>query len=169
MRNKFLFLACVVMCSISGTVAADATSDSLTRIDAETMVLKAREKQLEVQSNIISKQNEIAAKQNLGAQLAQIATAGAPVVRGIEGIGKTVFATLQLEDGDLVDVQTGDTLSNGMRILKVAANEVIVRTRKGVRMRLAAHVQRPAAFNPNVPGPGLRLPVPVSATRERTQ
>lgn len=154
------FLACV-----SGAVAADPTADKLTRIEAETLLLKARERQLEVQANILTRQNEIAAKQSVGNALAQNAVAGDPVVHGVEGIGSHMFATLQLNDGNIVDVQTGDVLSNGMRVISIAPSAVIVQSGKK-RIRLARHAAvRQAAFNPNYPSPGVVLPLPPSAPR----
>jgi type IV pilus biogenesis protein PilP len=173
MRNNLIALICLSALLCSEFAAADTTSDSLTRIEAETLVLKARERQLDVQSSIISKQNEIAAKQNMGNQLSQAigssaataATAPDPVVRAIEGIGKHMFATLQLSDGNLVDVQTGDTLANGMRVAKISANEVVV-TKGRHQIHLASsYVPRQAAFNPNLPGPGLALPLPAAPQR----
>jgi type IV pilus biogenesis protein PilP len=165
MRNNLIALICLSAMLCSEGAAADTTSDSLTRIEAETLVLKARERQLEVQSSIISKQNEIAAKQSMGNQFSQAVGATSapaapdPMVRAIEGIGRHMFATLQLGDGNLVDVQTGDTLANGMRVVKISANEVVVMTKGRRQIHLASsYVPRQAAFNPNVPGPGLALP-----------
>jgi type IV pilus biogenesis protein PilP len=166
MRNKLLFLIGLFTWSMAGAALAESTSDALTRIDAETMVLKAREKQLEVQSNIISKQNEITAKQNMGTQLTRIAVEGNPMVHAIEGIGRSMVATLLLEDGDFVDVRQGDVLSNGSRILKINANEVVIRNKHGTQGRLVGHVQNVLAFNPNLPAAGLKLPVPTVTPRE---
>jgi type IV pilus biogenesis protein PilP len=167
MRNNLIGLICVSALLCSEVVAADTTSDTLTRIEAETLVLKARERQLDVQSSILSKQNEIVAKQNMGNQLSQAIGSAAgtsstsmpdPVVRAIEGIGRRMFATLQMSDGNLVDVQAGDTLSNGMRVVKISANEVVVAKGRHQIHLAASYVPRQAAFNPNVPAPGLALP-----------
>lgn len=158
----------VVMLAASFAFAsahADTTSDKLTQIEAETLLLKARERQLEVQANILTRQNEIAAKQNVGNALAQTAVVGDPVVHGVEGIGSAMFATLQLSDGNIVDVQVGDTLSNGMRVLSIAPSAVIVQ-KGNRRIRLARHAAvRQAAFNPNVPAPGVVVPLPPAAPR----
>jgi type IV pilus biogenesis protein PilP len=158
-------LAALLCCGLGPVpVLADPTSDQLTKIEAETLLLKARERQLDVQASILAKQNEIAAKQNMGNQLTQGPALGDPVVRGIEGIGDVVFATLQLGDGSVIDVQAGDVLSNGMRVVSIAPGNVIVHKGKK-RIRLASYVPRPAVFNPNLPAPGLRLPLPAASPR----
>jgi type IV pilus biogenesis protein PilP len=162
-KKQMVLLAAMLCCS---TAFADATSDQLTKIEAETLLLKARERQLDVQASILAKQNEIAAKQTVGTVLPQppAAVETDPVVRGIEGIGDAVFATLQLSDGSLVDVQAGDVLSNGMHIVSIAPSSVIVQKGKK-RTRLATYAPRPAAFNPSLPAPGLNLPLPVASPK----
>jgi type IV pilus biogenesis protein PilP len=159
--KHIVFLAALLS---SGAVLADITSDKLTQIEAETLLLKAREKQLDVQASIVTKQNEIAAKQNTRNLLTQSATAGDPVVHGVEGLGRAVFATLQLSDGSIIDVQAGDVLSNGMQIVSIAPSSVIVQQGKK-RIRLAPYTPRQAAFIPNLPIPGLIPPLPAAAPK----
>lgn len=129
MQNKhatvLLLSACMAL-----PVLAQSTSQSLTRIEAETMVLKARERQLEVQASIAGKQNEIAAKQSMTMALNQTEVVGDPMIRAIEGIGKRMYATLELNDGSIVDVQLGDTLPGGMKIMAIGPREVVARSGK---------------------------------------
>lgn len=153
--------ACVLLASaFAGPVAAQTTAASLTRIEAETLLLKARERQLEVQSSIIAKQNEIAAKQAQGVAISQPPVIGQPVVRAIEGLGKVLYATLELADGSTLDVQTGSVLPDGMRILAVESNAVLAQAPGRKRVRLAGFTQNSTEFNPNYPSPGLALPMP---------
>ena len=148
---------------LPGLGRADDTSDRLTRIEAETVLLKAREKQLDVQANIVAKQNDIAARQTAGNLLAQAPAGQAPQVVGVEGLGQALFATLQLADGNQVEVQAGDTLPNNLRVLSVASGGVIVQHGKK-RFRLARYVPRPAvSLNPGLPLPGPMLPPPLAA------
>ncbi|MBP0597296.1 type IV pilus biogenesis protein PilP [Herbaspirillum sp. LeCh32-8] len=142
--------------SWSTPCAAETTSESLTRIEAETMVLKAREKQLEIQASIVGRQNEIAAKQSLTAAMNQAEVVGDPVVRAIEGIGGRMYATLQMSDGSIVDVQQGDTLPGGMKIVAIGQREVVAQS-NGRRLRLSAYAPPANGFNPNFPGPGLGM------------
>ena len=151
MQNKRYCLLLALAASQVLPARAETTSQSLTRIEAETMVLKARERQLEVQSNIVGKQNEIAAKQSLIAALNQAEVVGHPMIRAIEGVGGRMYATLQMNDGSMVDVQKGDTLPNGMKIVAIGPREVLAQAGKR-RVRLAQYASG-GGFNPAFPGP----------------
>lgn len=166
MQNNLKMLVLLTGLAFSSAVLAETASEQLTRIEAETLLLKAREKQLEVQANIMARQNDIATKKQLNGQLTQNAVAGDPVVRSVEGIGKVMYATLQLSDGNLVDARVGDVLPNGMKVASIKTNEVIVENRKKHRVRLinGAHAFNvAAAFNPAYPAAGLNIPLPMPA------
>lgn len=162
MQSKFTLLFAVVGAVYAAGAGAENISDSLSRIEAETLVLKAREKQLEVQSNIVSKQNEIALKQNMTTAITQPVVVGDPVVRAIEGIGSRMYATLQLSDGSVIDVQPGDVLPSGMKIVAVSPREVVALSTNKQRIRLATFTQQNNGFNPGFPSAGLSLPAPQS-------
>ncbi len=159
MQNKMI-MSLVMAMFLSSSAYAESTADSLTRIEAETLVLKAREKQLEVQASIINKQNEIAAKQNMTTAITQAAVVGDPAIRAIEGIGGKMYATLQLNDGSVIDVQQGDILSNGMKIISISGREVVAQSKSHGRVRLASYADVSGGFNPNFPGAGLSLLAP---------
>jgi type IV pilus biogenesis protein PilP len=161
MQNKFKYLVFLSSLALSGVVLAESASDNLTRIEEETLILKARERQLEVQAKIIAKQNEIAFKQAETEHISQPPVVGNPLIHSVEGIGAAMFATLQLDNGNIVDVQVGDVLSNGMRIVSIRPNEVMVETQKKKRIRLSTVSNTPAVFNPNFPSAGLALPPPL--------
>lgn len=163
MRNSPInvVLACL-LAACAAPALAQTTAASLTRIEAETLLLKAREKQLEVQASIIAKQNDIAAKQAMGVAISQPPVVGQPVVRAIEGLGKTLYATLEMSDGSMLDVQAGTVLPNGMRIVAVEPNAVLAQGPGKKRVRLAGFTQNSTEFNPNYPSPGLALPMPAS-------
>lgn len=152
MRNKLKCCALLLGIGWASLSAAETVSDSLTRIESETLILKAREKQLEAQSNILARQSEIAVKQAVSDILSQSAVAGNPLIRSIEGIGRALHATLQLSNGALVEVQAGDVLSNGMRIVSIRPNEVIAETAKKQRVRLVAGYTPPSGANTPYPG-----------------
>lgn len=158
MQNYLKHATLLAALACSPSVFAQSVSDNLTRIETETLVLKAREKQLDVQANILAKQSEIAAKQAESERITQAPAIGNPVILSIEGLGKSMFATLQLGNGNSVDVQAGDMLSNGMKVASIRANEVVIVTARKRRMRLAYASPAPAAFDASYPSPGLRLP-----------
>jgi len=157
-----LALACCLL--PPALVHAESTAASLTRIEAETMLLRAREKQLEVQSAIITKQNEIAAKQTMGAMLSQPVVVGDPVVRAVEGLGDTMFATLEMSNGSIVEVQPGSVLPGGMRIVSIQNNEVMASAPGRKRIRLAGYTQQVNAFDPATPAP---MPVAAASRSAR--
>ena len=135
MQNNLGYIV-LLSALIAGPAAfAESTSEQLTRMEAETLVLKAREKQLEVQVNILTKQNDIRVKQGVNDYLARGPVAGDPLVSSVEGVGKVMVATLHMGTA-VVDAKSGDMLPNGMRVVSIRANEVIVETRNKQRRRL---------------------------------
>lgn len=164
MRNNLTFF--LFLCGALGPTFAfaETASETLTRIEAETLVMKAREKQLEVQSNILAKEQDIATRQQMRDRLTNTASTGDPVIRSIEGIGTRLYAALQMGDGSLVDVQVGETLSNGMKVVSIRPNEVIVENAMKRRTRLSAAAPQQPLFNPGSAGMAIPpiplLPVP---------
>lgn len=144
MRNEPKCLLVALAVALSGPACAESTSDVLTRIEAETLLLKAREKQLEVQSNILTRQNEIALKRGVDNAIARVAPSDEPVVLGVEGLGKTIYATLQLGDGSIMEVQAGSVLPGGLRVVSIGADGVMVRNKDGRNTRLATASSTPA-------------------------
>lgn len=169
MQNKFIPVVFLSALAVAGNAYAETASESLTRIETETLLLKAREKQLDVQAKIIAKQSEIASRQAETDRIAQIAVVGHPVIRSVEGIGNAMYATLQLNNGNIVEVQPGDMLSNGMRVVSIRPNEVIAEDTKKQRIRLAGASQVPGAFNPSFPSPSVGLPPPLPMPMSRAQ
>lgn len=167
MSNKSL--CCAVLVSMLGCAHAhaDPTAEKLSRIEGETLLLKARERQLDVQGSILMKQNQIAAIQAATSALTHAPGAGDPQVRSVEGIGRAVFATLQLGDGAVIEVQPGDMLPKGMRVVSIAPGNVIVRKgRQRVRLaRAAPQPQSGPALPPALAVPGPPPGMPVGAVR----
>lgn len=167
MRNSVRPIVFLFTFAAASAVFAQSASERVTKLEAETLVLKARERQLDVQASIITKQNEILLKQAAAERMTQTTVAENPVIRSIESIGSAAYATLQLANGHLVDVQGGDILPNGMKVVAIKPNEVIVEKNKR-RTRLSAASETPAQFNPNYPavGLGLRPPLPAASRQE---
>ena len=159
MQNK-LKLAFIYGVAISSPSFAEPTSEDLTKIEAETTVLKAQAKKLDVKAQIANKQAEIASKNAEIERLALPSNFGDPAIRSIEGIGASRIATIQLENGSAVEVREGDVLPNGMKIISIRQNEVVVQTHKKKRVRLAFAPQASASMIAGYPGQGMGLPVP---------
>jgi type IV pilus biogenesis protein PilP len=167
MQNNLCSLLLLSFALASNAACAESTSDSLTRIEEETLILKAKEKQLDIQAKIASKRSEIAAKQAEADRLVRTASADDPVIRSVEGIGATVYATLQFSNGTTVDAKEGDVLQNGMRVISIHPNEVIVQTQKKKRIRLAAGSFASTPYSPAYPNGVMAMPPlpPMSPSR----
>ncbi|EGF32280.1 hypothetical protein IMCC9480_2654 [Oxalobacteraceae bacterium IMCC9480] len=139
MRNNLigsLALALPLFVQPCHAASGETTADTLTRIDAETLVLKAQERQLVIKAKILQLQADLNNRQSSIDQTARPGAPGDPTVQSIEGIGNNVFATLLFENGSSIDVRTGDVLPNGMRVLSIKTNEVTVSAdqRRSVRL-----------------------------------
>ncbi|MET3133303.1 type IV pilus biogenesis protein PilP [Oxalobacteraceae bacterium GrIS 1.11] len=150
-------------CALAEVAKPDAAiikaSDTLTKIEAETLVLKARERQLAVQVAIMAKQNEIATKQGESERMVKTVVVGNPVVQSVEGIGSNKFATLELANGSVIDVRAGDIIGDGMKVVSIQSNAVMVETADKKRVRLTSASSGPAPFNPSFPSSGVSLPL----------
>ncbi|MFC5474051.1 type IV pilus biogenesis protein PilP [Paraherbaspirillum soli] len=163
MRNstlKLIFLSCL---AAAGSARAESTADNLSRIEAETLILKAQERQIQVKAQIAAKEAEIAAKQNENNKVSRSAGPGDPVIRAIEGIGNTLYATLSLDNGSTVDVRSGAMLPNGMKVISIRQNEVIVQAgskdKRQIRLALFAPLAAGStAAYPNYSGATVSLP-----------
>jgi type IV pilus biogenesis protein PilP len=160
MRNKLVLPLLAVVALTGAAARAQSTADSLTRMEAETLLLKAREKQLEVQASIVAKQADIASRQSLATAAPPPPVAGDPVIRAIEGVGGKLYASLQMSDGSVVDVQAGDVLPGGLTIVSISPREVVARSKDKQKIRLGTYAQLSSGFNPGYPGAALALPLP---------
>lgn len=141
--------------------ATASAADALTRIESETLVLKARERQLAVQAAIMQRQSEIAGRQEEGVRRLSVPVSVNPVVQSLEGIGKQHYATLLFESGAVADVRAGDVLPDGLRVVRIDGDGVTVETanKKRTRLHLAGSAAAPFAAAPSLPP----LPPPVLA------
>lgn len=158
MRNRTKHLLAIVCAGITSTALAQSAIDNLAKIEEETLILKAREKQLAIKAQIAAKEAELATK-NLDASRFQQSPEDAPVILSIEGIGKNLHATLQMRNGSTMDVSSGDILPNGMKVVSIRSNEVMVETAKTRRLRLATGAPA-ATVHPQVAQRPMTLSMP---------
>ncbi|HEY0846345.1 MAG TPA: type IV pilus biogenesis protein PilP [Noviherbaspirillum sp.] len=133
MRNSISAVVFLNILLAAGRAFADPTIDALTRIEAETAVLKAQVKKLEAQAQIAAKQAEIS-------RMAGVPTVSDPRVRAIEGIGNSLHALVQIESGSTLEVKTGDMLPDGSRVVSIRPNEVIIQKSNKKKVRLLTGV-----------------------------
>lgn len=139
MRNKLKTVLRIVSTGywlLAIQAHAETTAETLTRIEAETLVLKAQERQLTVKAQILQLQTDLTTRQAGAERSARPGAPGDPTVQSIEGVGNTIYATLKFENGSTIDVKVGDTLPNGMRVVSIRTNEVMVSADARRRVRL---------------------------------
>lgn len=154
MRNSH-HLTVLAACAMAFTPAqAETTAQKLTRIEAETAVLKATARKAEVQAQISMKRAEIAQRDAETRRTAPQA-AEAPQLRGIEGVGGRLYATLELPHRGTMDVAAGDRLPDGSRVVSIRPNEVVMETAARRRISLTGNTMAlaPAAAPSYVPAP----------------
>lgn len=108
---------------------AAATVAALTRLEGETVVLKAELKKLETQTQIAQRSAELN-RLNAGDTPDEVR------VRAVEGLGNKLFATLESRNAGEFEVKVGDTLPNGMKIVSIKPNAVYAQTRGGGKVQL---------------------------------
>lgn len=149
MRNSphlHLLAACVLAVA---TAHAETPAEQLTRIEAETAVLKATARKAEVQAQISSKRAEIAQREAEARRNAPVQGADGPQLRGIEGVGGILYATLELPQRGTMDVSAGDRLADGSRVVSIRPNEVVIETASKRRIRLTGGMTAAAAVSPS--------------------
>lgn len=140
MQNKYLPALPVALCLAllcNASAHAETTAETLSKIEAETLVLKAQERQLAVRAQILQLQGEITARETNADKTARPGAPGDPTVQSIEGFGDRMHATLLFENGSIIDIKGGDTLPNGMHVVSIQPNEVMVSANKRRSVRLA--------------------------------
>ncbi|AJY31499.1 type IV pilus biogenesis family protein [Burkholderia thailandensis 34] len=122
-----------------------ATAARLTQLQSETVLLQAQLKKLETQQQVIER----------AAQLARVLGGGAPAgqfaVTAIEGVGKRAFATLRMNGGADFEVQRGDALPDGGRVVAIEPRAVVVSNRGRTYRLSTASPSSSYAGNPPLP------------------
>lgn len=122
MRTSKRLMACFVPFLLAAVAHADdvPTVGELARIQAETVLIKARAKQEEAR-------NELASKRSAGG--ADDGTL--PVVKSILGTDRRVVATLIYPGNVQVEAMPGDTLPGGYKVGKINQDSNKVELTKG--------------------------------------
>lgn len=151
MRNNHWLVLAACAIAAQGALAGESTAQQLTRIEAETAVLKARARKVEVQAQIANKNAEIAARNAESRRINEqpSASPNTPMLRAVDGLGGVLYATLDMPNGGSVDVRAGDRLSDGSRVLSVQPREVVLETSGKRRIKLGRS---------STPSPSLAVP-----------
>lgn len=134
MRSEWIATAMLCGGMLGAPALAVSTADELAQIESDHVILKARLRLLETRAQMAARQTEIE-RFSAGSQ-----NSAMPTVSGIDGMSGKLHATVLTENGHVAEVQTGDTLPNGMRILSIRQDGVIVQAGKN-RVRLKPGVE----------------------------
>jgi type IV pilus biogenesis protein PilP len=108
---------------------ASDTAAQLSRLQDETMVLKAQLKKLDAQSQIAERSAQLN-------HLGDSADHNEVKVHAIEGVGAHLYATVSTHDNDELEVRVGDTLPGGLRIVSIKNNAVDTQQANGAHVLL---------------------------------
>jgi type IV pilus biogenesis protein PilP len=148
MRNDWSAIALMVCASFGASAAhAGSTADDLAQIEAQHVVLKARLRVLETQAQMAARQAEIE-------RHGPVAEGTMPTLGGVEGVGDKLYATVYLENGYVAEVRTGDMLPNGMRVLSIRPDNVLVQRSDKTRVRLKPAGEPPRSAAPTFSAAG---------------
>lgn len=128
-------------------MAQESLQEQLQRINDNIALLNARKQELELRSQVASKQAEIDRITN--ADISNIDRARHPVVQSIEGADGKMVATLGFGSGTQQNVRQGDAISGGWQVSRIAVDAVYI-TRGKDRVRLA-YGQEPPPPQPQYP------------------
>lgn len=128
-RSRVRRHAIVLACALAACVARASTADDLAQIEAQHAVLKARLRVLETRAQMAAREADIQ-------RYAPAAERGGPSVESIEGVDGRMQATVLLANGRSVEVVAGDVLPNGMRVVSIRPDGVVVQRLDKKRLRL---------------------------------
>lgn len=125
---------------------AAQTVGELADIQAETVILRAKAAQAEAARKL----GDAALP---GQTLGRGVTDALPVVRGVYGTGRELYASFLYADGTTVDANTGDVLPGGYIVRALSATRVELTRKDGSRYTLGFSDVRPLAAPPVTPAP----------------
>jgi len=112
--------------------AASVSSDTalqLSRLQDETMLLKAQLKKLDAQSQIAERSAQLN-------HMGESTDHNEVKVHAIEGVGEHLYATVSTHDNDELEVKVGDTLPGGLHIVSIKNNAVYAQQANGTHVLL---------------------------------
>ena len=130
MRNEWCIVLLVGATLCALPARAGSTADDLAQIEAQHAVLKARLRVLETRAQMAARQADIDRHVSSRSTLR-------PSVASIEGVSGKFRATLRMGDEHAMEVVAGDTLANGMRVVSITADAVVLQASNRRKLRLS--------------------------------
>lgn len=113
MRNK-AGVALIPLMVAAAFAQAEGTVGDLSRIQSETLILKAKVGRATAQS-------ELDAKSRVGQASDDV---DAPVVKSVYGVGRKLFANFLYSNGVAMDAKLGDTILGGYKVVTLTVDKV---------------------------------------------
>lgn len=143
-----LMASCTLAAPTPVMAQQESLQEQLQRINDNIALLNARKQELELRSQVATKQAEIDRITN--ADISNIDRARHPVVQSIEGADGKMVATLGFGSGTQQNVRQGDSISGGWQVSRIAVDAVYI-TRGKDRVRLAYGQEPPPPPQPQYP------------------
>lgn len=159
LKIKVSFLACAF---ISSSVIAGNAAEEIARMNESIAVLSAQKTELELKSQIASKQIEFDRMKSAGAIARTGSGSGSgapaedemksmPTIKGIEGIDGKLSAGLLFSNGAQKIVRAGEKIPGGWTVAKIEVDSVsLVRKRETIRLEFV-HAPTPSVSSPASP------------------
>lgn len=149
--RKMMALALAIACYAGHATAQESTAEQLRQINESIAVLTAKQQELELRAQILTKQSEIARITNTDA--INIDRVRHPVVQSIEGADGKLVASLAFGSGTQQIVRRGDRIPGGWQVSRIAVDTVHI-SRGGETVRLAyGHEPPPPLQSPTTVPP----------------
>jgi type IV pilus biogenesis protein PilP len=149
--RKLISLAIIATFYIGTTstaIAQESIQEQLQHINDSIAILNAKRQELELRSQVVTKQAEIDRITN--ADSASIDRSRHPVVQSIEGADGRLVAMLAFGSGIQQNVRQGDSIPGGWQVSKITVDAVHI-TRGKDRVRLAYGHEPPPPPQPQYP------------------
>ncbi|MEJ0003019.1 MAG: type IV pilus biogenesis protein PilP [Pararobbsia sp.] len=115
--------------SVVPTATAVQAANELMRLQEDTLLLKAELKKLDAQAQVAEREQALH-------RMGNTVTYGEMSLLATQSLGRTMSATLSSGDGAELDVRTGDTLPDGMRVVRISSGSLVLEGADGHRTTL---------------------------------
>lgn len=151
MRNDIMKgLGVVLVGLVPALCLAQATVGDLSKIQGETLILKAK-------ANREAAQADLDARSRAAGGYAVSDEANVPVVKSVYGVRDTLVATFIYSNGTTMEAKVGDTLNGGFKVTKIAVDRVeLVKNKKVIQLGFSA--TPPAAAPVAASAGGVQMP-----------
>lgn len=116
MRNETMKLVGVVVALMSSSAFAESTVGDLSKIQSETLIIKAKVSRATAQAELEAKTR--------GSVAAPAIEVDVPVVKNVYGIGKKLMATFLFSSGATIDAREGEVIMGGYKVASLSVDKV---------------------------------------------